>query len=517
MSRFKRVIHGAASSYGVLAALAVYSLASVPLALHFLTKKQFALWALMTAVANYLSLIDLGMSSSLARLLIDHKDEREKGTYGGLIRTGALVLIAQGALIFVVGFFCAPLFCDLLKIEPELRASFIGLVRWQSGILGFGFAARIFGQLLFAHQRLDIANYTQIGMTLLSYFTLWYFFRQQQGVFSLIWANLIAALGTAAISFVTCWKLRLLPGSGQWGKFSWERFKEIFVYGKDLFLVALGTQLIMASQVMIITRTLGLEMAAAWNVGIKMFNLISQAIWRLSDVSAPAFSEMIARNERGTLRERYKSMVILTASLSGFAAVSYALCNSLFVPVLTRGEFSWPVQNDVLLALWMIVLSLLHCHNGFVLLTKKVGFMRYIYFVEGIVFVTLAFLTARWGGLPSVIGNSLICSVVFSGAYGVWRMSNYLEFPIKEVAVDWMKPMARVLTWYLPIALLTWFAGMWLEGTVRLAVNVAVCGCLGLLLFLRYGLSNAFQRELIHRAPEKMNPILKRVLTGAAK
>jgi len=74
MSRLRRAVHGVASGYVLLAATAVYSLASVPLALHYLSKERFALWALMSSIGNYLGLIDLGMSSSVARLLIDHKD-----------------------------------------------------------------------------------------------------------------------------------------------------------------------------------------------------------------------------------------------------------------------------------------------------------------------------------------------------------------------------------------------------------------------------------------------------------
>ena len=72
MSRFRRIVHGVASSYMSLTAAAIYSLASVPLALHYLSKERFALWLLMSSIWNYLSLIDLGMSGSVARHLIDH-------------------------------------------------------------------------------------------------------------------------------------------------------------------------------------------------------------------------------------------------------------------------------------------------------------------------------------------------------------------------------------------------------------------------------------------------------------
>jgi len=120
---------------------------------------------------------------------------------------------------------------------------------------------------------------------------------------------------------------------------------------------------------------------------------------------------------------------MLTASLSGFAAVSFVLCNSLFIPLWTHGKIQWPVTNDVLLGIWMIVLAVLHCHNSFVLLTKKIGFLRWVYFVEGIVFVTLSLLVARRGGLPAIIACSIVCSILFSGAYGVRRISRYFNSP----------------------------------------------------------------------------------------
>ena len=96
MSRFRQVFHGAASGYMVQVATALYSMVTVPLALHYLSAEKFALWALMSSIGGYLGLIDLGMSGSVARLLIDHKENRERGAYGSFLLTGWLVLIVQG-------------------------------------------------------------------------------------------------------------------------------------------------------------------------------------------------------------------------------------------------------------------------------------------------------------------------------------------------------------------------------------------------------------------------------------
>ena len=69
----RRLLQTLASGYLSLAAASVYTLVSVPLVLHFLTKLEFGLWALMFQIAGYLALIDFGMSPAVARLLIEEK------------------------------------------------------------------------------------------------------------------------------------------------------------------------------------------------------------------------------------------------------------------------------------------------------------------------------------------------------------------------------------------------------------------------------------------------------------
>jgi O-antigen/teichoic acid export membrane protein len=300
---------------------------------------------------------------------------------------------------------------------------------------------------------------------------------------------------------LACAVLKLLPQAGGWGRVSWRHFKELFNYGKDVFLVGVGAQLIMTSQIIVITRMLGPEAVAVWGVGVRVFSLLNQVIWRISDMSGAALAEMLARGEIARLRDRYRSLAILSFSFAGWTAVSFALCNSLFIPILTHGKIHWPVANDWLLAVWMILLAGVHCHNCFILMTKQVGFMRYVFFVEGVFFVSLAFLVARWGGLAAIIACSILCSTAFSGAYGIWRVSRFIEVPFGEVALDWLRPMFKVLMFYLPVAGLTWWLLASASDLTRLASHALLAGSLGAFLFLRFGIPESFQNELLRRIP----------------
>ena len=517
MSRFRRAVHGVASSYFLLAATAVYSLASVPMALHYLDMKRFGLWALMSTLVGYLSLIDAGMSSAAARLLIDHKDDRDGGGYGSLIKTGWLVSLVQGAVIFLTGLIFAGTFAHLLAISAALQVEFIQLVNWQCCALALSFATRMFNLILGAHQRMDLSNYAGVLGLTVNLAVQWVLFHYGFGVLSLAGGTLVATVAVIICQWLACDLLKLFPNAGGWGRVSWLHFREIFNFGKDLFLVSVGAQLIMASQVAIITRLLGLEAAAVWSVGLRMFNLLSQIVWRISDMSWSALAEMMARGELARLRDRYRSLAILSFSFAGWVAVSFAACNSRFVTFWTHGKIQWPPGNDWLLALWMIILSVVHCHNCFVLTTKRVGFMRYIYFMEGVVFVALTCLVARRGGLPAIIGCSIACSTVFSGAYGVWRVSRFFDLSLLEVAAGWLRPMTTVLLFYLPVAALVWWLPIPFAGIVRLGLNVLLAGTVGAYFFLRYGIPASFQSELLGRTPARIGSLLKQVFATPAR
>jgi O-antigen/teichoic acid export membrane protein len=435
--------------------------------------------------------------------------------------------------------------------NPELQPDFIVLMRWQCGVLALSFASRIFNHLLTAHQRFDIVNYSQVAAMVLNLTFLWCFFAAGQGVFSLVWAGLLSLLGSTLICIAGCGRLRLFPAAGGWGRVSWHHFTGLFDYGKDVFLVALGAQLILSSQPFVINSSLGSAAQAAWGIGTRAFAMISQVMWRIFDYSGPAFSEMIVRGERELLRERYQAVLIVSASLGGVAAVCFVLCNSAFVTVWNHAKIAWSPVNDLLLGVWMVVMSISHCHNTFVLYTKKVGAMRYVLFVEGVIFAGAALLTVRWGGFPAVILCSIVCSTCLSGAYGLWRASRYFDVPIREVGLGWLAPMAKVLVLFIPAALLLWWAsnqlnwlpahsprwtqGMYLAAQAQgapassgaadilrrtqetwhalfhLVFKGLLGGALGAYLFLRYGLPAAFKKELLERSPRGINPFLRRV------
>ncbi len=515
MSRLKNFSRNLATSYLQLGVNVIYSLVSIPLILHWLPKAEFGLWAVLVQIMSYITLIDLGINQAIARFLVDHKDQRAHGGYGSLIKTSILVSLTQGGLILVITLLASPPLAEMMKVSAEYRDTFIALLRLQGMIAAFTFCMNPLNMMLYAHQRVDISSRQSIFGMILSLGLLTLFLFAGCGIYSFIYANAIVAAIAPVHYFWHCRRLHFLPGAGEWGKASWQSFKEISLYGKDLFLMNFGAQLITASQVIIVSRVLGFEAAAAWSIGTKILLMVRQILFQPYSSAIAGLSEMAARRETARLRLRFKNLVTLTASLGVFAGVAFALCNSLFISVWTAGKIAWLPLNDVLLAAWLLGASLQCTHCNFVTITKQIGGMRYLYFVEGCCYIVLAAHMARHWGLPGVAASSVICVFLFSYPYGLRRSRNSFGVGYFDLAIEWVRPSLKLAGVLAPAAFALWLATSSLPAIWRLAIHATVAGVVGGVLFLRIGLPPEVIQEAGLRLPRSAARLLgKLVLCG---
>ena len=479
-----------------MASVAIYSLASIPLALHYLSMDQFGLWALVTQIGSYLLLIDLGMSGSVSRILIDHKDTKSDGIYGAVLQTGAFVLLVQGLCIALVGILLAWWLPAIIEVPAHFVSTFRILTAGQCILLGIFFVGRVFTHMLQAHQRYDIINYSQIGQLGVNLAVQWLAFHRGLGLYSLLIAGAVGSLFGLAMTAAPSILLGLLPPKGSWGRPTYPLFKNIFAYGNDLFMLVIGYQLLTASQIIIITRTLGLPFAADWSIATRTFTLAQQVVGRIFDFSSSALGEMFVRNEQTRLEQRFRELFVLTAAASIFVSVSVAVCNGSFVTILTKGRVSWPPGNDILLALLLVLGCLVRCHIGLMGVTKQIGGMRYIYFLEGIVFVLGAIAGAHFIGMPGILVAALLANVAFSGSYGTRRTARYFGVSTRQIAFQWLQAPLKFLLILAPLGAGLWFGTIMLPPLVRLLLNSAVMGLAGLGLLWRVGLPESFRQEL---------------------
>jgi O-antigen/teichoic acid export membrane protein len=507
MSRLKKFTNSLLSGYAALGVNVLYTLASVSLVLHYLSKAEFGLWALTLQVANFIALVDLGMGSSIARILIDHKDEQGNGRYGGAIKSGFLVGLAQGMITLIGGLSLLWFMAGWLRVPHNLAQPFFWLMAGQILLTAATFGTRMFGQMLYAWQRIDVCNYTGMIQQAVGFAALWIGFVLGFGIYSLLAGTVAGWACGVGINAMACLKLGFWPKAGEWGRASREQFRELFNYGADVFLISIGAQLIISSQTVLVSRQLGMEAAALWSVMTKTFTLVSQIIWKIVGNAMPAFAEMQVRGEFERLWHRYRGLFITTNVFAGVCAVLFAACNGPFVTLWMHGKFSWPPLDNVLLGIWLVMSAQQCCHNSLIMCLKEIRTLKYILLLEGIVFAGVALAILPSTGMTGMLFCSVLATTLFTWLSGVWRIAELSKMGWKPLVWDWQKPLILILIVMVPI----WLAMGWIlhdaPTWLLLVVKGTILTTTGAWVAIRYALPFDLVAEIIEKLPMPLKSV----------
>lgn len=412
MSRTRLFLAGAISGYGSIAANILFTLISVPLALSYLDREQFGLWALAVQIYGYLSLLELGTSNAISRFMADHKDDVNGGLYAQHLVAGGIVFVTQGIIITLSGLtlsFIAPLLFD---IPTHLRHEFKILILLLSLNSFFSIPLRFLASPLYPFQRLDIINYSNTVGTITSLLCLWLLFDSGLGLYAFPVAQLPSTLGIPLFGMWICIRNRYYPKKDCWLKPIWAQFKKIFYYGKDVLLMQIGNQLINASQIIIISRMIGLEAAAIYSISTKIYNMAGLFLAIPMSSSGPALTELYVRGDYTRFIKRHWHIMFLTLAAASIIACGISTGNRIFVDLWTKNTIKWPWICDSMLA----ILIILRANNtGFTNLsgtTKNLKIVRFIYLVEGITFIPLGVFFTKHYGIQGTIFAALVAHLL---------------------------------------------------------------------------------------------------------
>jgi O-antigen/teichoic acid export membrane protein len=500
MSRAKRFASALGSGYLALAANVVYTVLSVPLALHYLKREEFGLWALVGQITGYFALLDFGVGQSVSRILIDYKDDVNGGEYGATLKTASIVFIFQAAGIFLVGAFGSHLFARVLHIPQQLRSGFQMLMFLQCSVAALNFAMTPFWLPLWSHQRSDIVNFAAVGIFVSSGLALWIGFEAGLRYYSLVLSNFVGVIMYIGATGFATLKLGFFPSYESWGKITRAKFREIFGFSRDLFLLQVATQFISASQIVLVSRLIGLDAAAVWSVCTKFFTLAQLIVFKIYDFSAPGFSEMFVRGEIPRFRERLGTIVSITAVGAGLFAVLGAFGNRTLVMLWTGGKVTWNELVDVCAACYLFLTCITRCYTGVTGMVKRIGYFKYVSLLEGVLVVLGSVWLAPTLHFVGVFLSGILANLFCSGLYGVNLVANRFETTVPAVTIGWFGPSLRFVAVFSCLTGLIFWIGNQFHGVVPFILSAVFSGGAGLMLAFLVGLRKETRMELLSLA-----------------
>lgn len=462
MNRIGQFATGLGSSWIATFATVIYSILSVPIALRYLSVEEFGLFVLLIQVGAYFTLIEIGVSFASARLLVDYKDSPNAGRYGSVILTGFCVLTLQGLFILVVGILAAPWIIRAVGVPANFTDVAVFLLRWLAITSALSLAFRMFGAVLYANKRLDLIHAITGGNMLFGIAVLAIVLASGGGLPGLVWLFIAQTTTAILLPAFACVNLGLLPKAGHWGALTSERFREVFGFAKDIFLVNVGNQVLEASQLIIVTRSMGLSAAAIWSVSTKLFTLVYQLVSKIEGTAIVFFAEMMVRGETARLASRFRQVYQLTGGFAVVALAGVVAINQYFIRVWAEPSLAWPVSVSLFMAAFVFINLLTRCGGDFIVHTKNIAAFRYIYFFEAATFVVCALVLSRMLGFYGILAASLICVLLFRSLYTTRRMAHYFDLPASIFWWTWLKRPFLAILILIPFV----FGTEWLAGSL---------------------------------------------------
>jgi hypothetical protein len=163
------------------------------------------------------------------------------------------------------------------------------------------------------------------------------------------------------------------------------------------------------AQATLLSRWFGLDGVAAWNVGSKAANLVSQLLSKLYESSFAGLSELFESGRTDLLLRRLGQLFGWVVGISLFAAVGVCLFNGAFIQVWTNARISWPPLSDAAVALWLVGLT---ASRGLAEQTKILLIWRWIRLGPALEFVLwlglVPWLTHQLALPGFVLGSALV-------------------------------------------------------------------------------------------------------------
>lgn len=344
---------GVWTSYLNLGVTWIIQLLMVPLLLGHLGAATYGLYAALTSVVGYFSLLTFGSSLTVPRFVADHAARGEHDALSRFVSTYFAVYLVIALAGLAAGFAVAPLLTSALKVPPGLAGAVAPA--WRLVVAGWaaGLGAGFLQSLLTGLGQVHLSNLASSGRTVLNLALaaaiLWAGGRLDTLLVGLLAAALLAGIALFVLVRLFHPEIRITPSLAEWATL--RRSGRPAAY---YFLMQIAALAVMGTDNIVISVFLGVDKVAAYAVAFQLWALAIAALWSGVDVLLPFFARWAARDATESLR------------LAFLRATKFAIAGTILAAVLMaaygRRAIGWWVGPSLFVGngvLWVFCLMLL--------------------------------------------------------------------------------------------------------------------------------------------------------------
>lgn len=315
MSQFlKNSISGYVSSATIIA----IGLLLTPLLVRQLGHQAYGVWVLVTSLAIYLTLLDLGVADAVTRYVARARAVHDRDQVTAVVSTGFTVYLAGGVISLLVTLLLVFLVLPTLNTPEEMLPT----AQWLLMALGIGsmviLSCRVYDGALRGAQRYDLANALQIGYSIFLAGGTALVLLLGGGLAEIAWVNLAASVLLAAGQTVVG---RLAVPDARLKRHGVRRglARELVGFSSWVFLTNVSSRVYTHFDAVILAIFLPVRAITPYNLGYRVAALLGEGLYPVLKLLFPIAAEMHMRREDEALHRLLVqgTKVALALSLAG--------------------------------------------------------------------------------------------------------------------------------------------------------------------------------------------------------
>lgn len=358
MNVVKQLLRNITAGWSEMVILLVSAAVIPPLLLTQLGKEGYGVWVLVGQTIAYLSILDLGVGSSIGRFVAKYTAKNDWDKISGIINSSIFLFLLSSILIVLVTLVLWPNFSRYFNLSQEYRQT----GKWLIIMTGLGVAFNLplrtgRGMLEGAHCFHLLYFYRAFGafIKLVLLVVLFGFMKQK----SLILLAVVFLVVSILPSVMMCFSgYRRLEGVSFGRKYVRRRhIGEIFSLSTSSLLITIANLLLNQGQVIAIGKIVGADSVAIYAIPIMLLTYGSMALAYIVGAFKPLASHMYALDKSEQLQKLNVKGVKILFALSLCIAISAIVFGKSFLKLWLFSTELRPEDYTIIYYVLMIMVS----------------------------------------------------------------------------------------------------------------------------------------------------------------
>jgi len=478
-----------------------------PFVVHRLGNVAYGVWVLAISTVNYLTLLDLGMRSSVLRFVSKGHTQQDHEGASEIISAALWVRLQISALVLVLSGGLAAIFPHVFKVPPSLALDareailIIGVTTAVTMSLG------VLGGVLSALNRYDLQSYATLTQLAIRVIGVVGVLLAGHGIVAIAICELISAVVgnilLAAIARKIYPELRI-----RLKKPKMDVLRQIWSYSVYAFLITVAIQLVYQTDNLVVGAFVSASAVTFYSIGNSLCRYADQIVGSMTMTFVPAASTYEASGDTSSLRSLYYNGTRATMAISLPILATLLIRGHSFIGLWMGPQYATTSGNVLMILATALLFSMPNGPAGAIAYgVEKHKVIAKWAIGEAIANLLLSMALAHWFGILGVAIGTLVPSLVVQLILWPRYVSHMVDVHCLEV---YFKVWAPMYLTAIPFALASYAVDVFYP-----AHNVAIfflqTFALLPIFFISVGLvfRGAVQRQIMPRVRSLLNAYAK--------